>query len=517
LKTVIPVREKRDWALFAIIFFAALIRIIFLSLKPPHFDEGIAGWWVDQLIGEGLYPYDPTNYHGPVPYYLIFFFKFLMGRNIWALRAPSVLMGIGCVYILTLFKDIFGKQIAYMAAAFLAFSPGMIFYCRYTPHEVGLLFFSLLAVLGYSRFVECRDRKSLWQMAMGIAGMASTKETFSIHIICFCLALISLKIYEYLWNIKSTAPNIEKKYTSLNVKHAIFGGLLFIATFYSGFFLSWKGIIDFFRSFEAWFQTGTKGGGHDKPFWYWATLFKHYELAALAGFFCSFKILLPFLNRSNRAAHWLKLFAIYGLGTTLAYSIIPYKTPWCIIEFLWPYYFLVAAVISDMARYGKNSRVLAYVCLSVLLGVSCAQAIQLNFFKFTDDTEPYVYVQTYTPFMDIDAKVQQLVRENPENYHMIVKVFLVDTWPIPWMWGELTHAGYFGAQVIPDVDASVILADLSKRDYIEQRLTKNYYYIVFQLRAAQPESIGYFEEEKFKKLFPAGAPLWKPKVQKVKP
>ena len=60
-------------------------------MKPPHFDEGINGWFVDQMMKNGFYSYDPTNYHGPLHFYVLFLSQTLFGRHIWALRLPVVL------------------------------------------------------------------------------------------------------------------------------------------------------------------------------------------------------------------------------------------------------------------------------------------------------------------------------------------------------------------------------------------------------------------------------------------
>ena len=37
----------------------------------------------------------------------------------------------------------------------------------------------------------------------------------------------------------------------------------------------------------------------------------------------------------------LRYLAIYGVGTLIAYSIVKYKTPWCIISFGWPFLFVL--------------------------------------------------------------------------------------------------------------------------------------------------------------------------------
>jgi hypothetical protein len=38
--------------------------------------------------------------------------------------------------------------------------------------------------------------------------------------------------------------------------------------------------------------------------------------------------------------------AIYAVGTLVAYSIVKYKTPWCIISIVWPLLFTFGALVA---------------------------------------------------------------------------------------------------------------------------------------------------------------------------
>src|ERR687883_482438 len=87
-----------DWQPWLIVAFAALLRLFLLGIKPPHFDEGINGWFVDQMVKNGFYRYDPTNYHGPLHFYILFVCQTLLGRNVWAIRLPVVLASIFAVH-----------------------------------------------------------------------------------------------------------------------------------------------------------------------------------------------------------------------------------------------------------------------------------------------------------------------------------------------------------------------------------------------------------------------------------
>jgi uncharacterized protein (TIGR03663 family) len=500
---------KKDKYLWGILFIAAVFRFLLLSHKTPHFDEGIVGWWVDQIIATGYYPYDPTNYHGPLPYYLLFFSKLLFGRSLWAIRLPGVLFGMGAVYVMTQFDLFLGKRTAYIAALFIAVSPAMAFYSRYTPHEGGLLFFSLLTVLGFLRFSEYNDDTSLWLLGIGAAGMMTTKETFLIHVVCMALALLTLRVIEKFSGMPDY-PLAARKYSEKNLNHVLIVYGLIMLLFYTGFFVHWAGVLAFFRSFVAWFHTGTGGNGHDKPFFYWLQLFSRYEWAALAGLILSAKIGLPMFNRDpeTRRSHWLRLFAIYGAGTLLAYSIIPYKTPWCVIQLAWPFFILTASFISDLSHRTNASKLIAGIGIVFLSGVASAQSIRLIFFHDTDHLENYVYVQTYPEIMDVDQKLRILVDEDVNNYHFPIKIYMDDTWPLAWLWADFTKISWMGNGGFDDPDAPLVLADLNKRTQVESHFKKSYYFKVFRLRDAQGESIVYFEIEKFKRFFDANEPVF---------
>ena len=75
--------EGTDWVPWLILALAAFLRFFLLGIKPPHFDEGINGWFVDQVMKNGFYRYDPTNYHGPLHFYvLVLFAEFVWPESV---------------------------------------------------------------------------------------------------------------------------------------------------------------------------------------------------------------------------------------------------------------------------------------------------------------------------------------------------------------------------------------------------------------------------------------------------
>ena len=49
----------------------------------------------------------------------------------------------------------------------------------------------------------------------------------------------------------------------------------------------------------------------------------------------------------------LRYLAVYGVGTLIAYSIVKYKTPWCIISIVWPFLFTFGAARRSFPKRGS--------------------------------------------------------------------------------------------------------------------------------------------------------------------
>src|SRR5437879_4572466 len=183
-----------DWIPWLIIGLAALLRFFLLGIKAPHVDEGINVWFVDQMMKTGFYKYDPTNYHGPLHFYVLLVSQTLLGRNVWALRLPVVRVSLSRGWLTLKFEPFVGRSVSRLAALAMAVSPGFVFYGRYSIHEVWLVLFSMLFVLGLLGLWKFGTPNYLWCAGMGLAGMILTKETYIIHLGC---ALIAYSIGKY--------------------------------------------------------------------------------------------------------------------------------------------------------------------------------------------------------------------------------------------------------------------------------------------------------------------------------
>ncbi len=465
-------------------------------MKPPHFDEGINGWFVDQMTKNGFYRYDPTNYHGPLHFYILFLAQTLFGRNLWALRMPVVLGSLASLWLMFKFEPFLGRRVARLAALAMAVSPAFVFYGRYSIHEVWMLLFSMLFLLGLIGLWRKGETAYLWCTGLGIAGMILTKETYIIHLGCALIAggvaWVSHKITP-----ATDASRAEQQWGHRDLLLVIGVGLLAIVFFYSGTFMNLKGLKGLYETFGAWFATGTNGNGHEKPWPYWLELIGRYEIPVALGLLAC--ALCQFFKEIS-----LRYLAIYAVGLLAAYSIVHYKTPWCIISIVWPFFFVFAAGIylleARIARLGLGLAALALL-LSLVL------CVRLNFFRATTDTEPYVYVQTYNDVRLLTKPVLALAKADPRNYQMVGHIIRASAYPLPWMLGDFPKVGYYEKDSLPSpLDAAFLLVQEDKVAGVEAKLHESYYTMPLTIRPYQDTSKLYLNARVFKDFFQGKVP-----------
>ena len=498
---------KTDWIPWAILGLAVFLRFFLLGIKPPHFDEGINGWFVDQVMKNGFYKYDPTNYHGPLHFYILLLSQSLFGRNLWAIRLPVVLVSIGCVWLAFKFEPLVGRNVSRIAALAMAISPGFVFYGRYAIHEVWLQLFSMMFIMGLLGLWRLGRLNYLWYAGMGLAGMILTKETYAIHVACAVIALPVLAVSIALSRVPDFKP-AKQTWTYIDLAMVIIVGAAAILFFYSGTFLNWDGVKGLYQAFKAWTETGAAGHGHEKPWDYWFKImgpslefrrsdFLGYELPMLVGM-----ILCVFCQKLKNVS--LRYLAIYGVGSLIAYSYVKYKTPWCIISFGWPFLYVFGAAV--LLVRPKRLR-LVYRTVGVLLCISLGSFIWLNYFRCSSPDEPYAYVQTYNDIFKLTTPLLKLAKRDPAYYHLTGHLIRSSIYPLPWVLGDFDRVGYYdGGNMPANVDGDFLLVQQDKIKDVESKLKGAYYTEMMTLRNYQEPSKIFFSAKVFKEFFPGKAP-----------
>src|SRR2546423_807980 len=127
-------------ASLSILLTASFLRLYDYGLKPLHHDEGVNGFFLTRLFREGVYQYDPANYHGPTLYYFALLTSKIFGLNTFAIRLVPALFGVGTVWLVLRLRRYLGAVAVLSGAALLAVSPGAVYLSRYFIHESQFVF-----------------------------------------------------------------------------------------------------------------------------------------------------------------------------------------------------------------------------------------------------------------------------------------------------------------------------------------------------------------------------------------
>lgn len=482
-----------------IVLIALVLRVLWLDDKPPHFDEGVNGYFVDQVTRTGFYHYDPTNFHGPLHFYCLFVSQTLLGRAAWVLRLPVALLSTACVGLLLGLRPYLGTRPSRIAALGMALSPGMVFYGRYAIHETGLLFFLLLSTLGLLGLWKNPRPGALWQLGLGVTGMVLTKETYALHIAACALTFPSLRLLNHFSKPAQNGEAAGNPFPTLSEVMPVLAVCLgLVVCFYSGCFLDFSSLPGLWQSSGHWFHTGTSGAsGHEKTWDYWLTLLLRYEWTALLGVLASLLSVLP------RTPMVLRALALYGLGTLAAYSLIAYKTPWCLIVIQWPFLVLAACGI-DWAFRRLDGWIAAPVT-ALLLAHSAIACGLLNFREATNENEPYVYVQTLPEIRLLLDPLKILTRQDPTAFHMPGYIVGTEMHPLTWLLGDFTRLHLHDAEHPPEnlADAKFLLIDHLLVETLEPKLAASYFKTPLRLRGNSADSaMLYLDQETFGSFFP---------------
>ena len=359
------------------------------------------------------------------------------------------------------------------------------------------------------------------------------------------------------------------RFTSRQIATLTLACLSGVVLFQSGFAMNWPGITGLYETFRLMFEKGTTAEtGHNKEFFYWLKLMAWYEWPALLGIVAAPVLSLrrsplpaaalllggaaivaaglmaksgvaspeandflsPKLNMDiatslgvwllvcslgffaaspaqSREARWL---CLYGLASFTAYSLIPYKTPWCIINLLWPFFFALGQLADNLSQTADKRLVYAFGAL--LSWIPLREGWQLNYVHPTIDGERYAYVHSTPDINKLFRAVRAIVRGNPLQRQMH-GLILADAFPFTWELNEFPDITYLDENAaVENYDADFMLVPSPRALEFEDRVFGVYFKESVRVRNGVPRAWLYLDAERFASLFPGRTPEIHPRV-----
>jgi uncharacterized protein (TIGR03663 family) len=491
---------KRQWLVAGLwiiaLAAAAAIRLPRLDLRPMHADEAVQAARFRELWLDGTYRYDPDEFHGPTLMYATLPSVMVGGAATPAetseatYRVVPVVFGVGMLLLFWLLRDALGRAGSAWSAILAACSPAFVFYSRYYIHETLLACFTLAALASSWRYL--RSGRLAWCALAGVAIglMQATKETAPIAYVAAALALVAVAAARR-WT--SAAQTLHWRWSHLALVAAI--ALLTAVTLLSSLFTNLRGPLDGVLTYLPWLGRAGGQSSHihawhfylsrllwwragDGPRWSEAMILGLALVGAAAGF------LPQRVRKADVHGGFVRWLTCYTLLVTVIYSAIPYKTPWCLLQFLVGMVMLAGVGIEVVL--GAARRLPVRVVITVLLAVAAGhllwQAYRASYVFAADPRNPYVYAQTSGGAVRLYDQLLQLADVSPEGFDTPVKVVWSDTyyWPLPWYLRQFSQTQWWTH--LPDDAAAPIV--ISSPQY-DEALTK-------QLDATHI-MVGYFE------------------------
>jgi len=424
---------------------ALAFRLPYLRERPMHADEAVLADKFGSLLETGSYPYDPHEFHGPALAWLTLIPARIMGQRRYGdltettLRMAPALCGALLVMLPLLVSGGLGRRGAMAAAALTAISPAMVYYSRYYIPEMLLTTLAFLTIACGYRYA-CSGAGA-WAVAAGASAglMFAAKETAAIAAACMLVAVAA-----------TARPKAAKLWQcALGAGVAV---AIPLVTF--GFANCWSAA-------TSYAQRALHPAVHLHPWYYYPTLLGAEILVPILA-------LLAIVGKPDADARLPRFLAVYACAMALVYSLIPYKTPWCLLGPLHAMILLAGvAAASLLEGLRGRARIVAGLLLAAWAAQLGYQAWRASFPWSSDPRNPYAYAHTTRDVYAIRDAMIRVAAGRPGGFDAPVQVIGAgNMWPLPWYlrsfphveWWRLPGAGYRPADMIlvtPDMEPAL--------------------------------------------------------------
>ncbi len=414
-------------AILGVLLLAAVLRLPRLADRPMHADEAVLADKLGTLLETGDYEYNPHDYHGPALLYAALVPARLRGINSYAnldeaaLRIVPVFFGLALVAMPLLLADALGRPAALAASTIMSVSPAMVYWSRYFIPEMLLACFLLGTIVFAHRYVRtgCARWAALAGACVGLAFTAKETAALAVAAMAVALALTARKAGDpRTWAL------------------ALATALLVFVLLITSFLRHPGAVVDYVHAFANYSGRGFGRGPHVHAWhYYFGLLFRAEAVIVFLAAISAIAARKPL----PRFLLW------YTTVLTALYSVIPYKTPWCLLGPLTGMAVLAGTGAMALVRWR---------------GIAATAVLAAGAFQmYATGPRPYVYSQTSRDVYAIRDRLDALAAVHPDGHAMPVAFFSKQNlWPMPWYLRSFTAVRWWNGVPKQKPPAPVLLA-----------------------------------------------------------
>jgi uncharacterized protein (TIGR03663 family) len=396
-----------------------------------HHDEAVlAHYFPDQIINTGRYRYDPTNYHGPLYYYVTALAKKLGADQPESLRLPvAIARGATALLPIILWPHL-SLSMVWIFGLLLLSSPFFLFFSGTFAIMEGFLdFFLFMTCFGLAKFALDKSKTGITWIIVGSLGMSLTKETYAFFIGSIVISLILCDLFR-----KKTLGPYLKRLIEIRM-HVLFYSvsafLIYAGVYTEGFTYS-EGLLNSFKSYFNWGNTAVQKGGHAKSFAYFWQLLFQYEVPLWSLLAVS----LYWVRKSNLSL----LFSLISLIHLLFYSLIPYKTPWCLPTIMAPFFLIP---IFTIPKVPVPIQKMIYIGFGIIVLIWSAIYGHQFYQKILPHPSPFSYVHTDLSYKKFHQALKILSSDAKARNAKGAILIHQSYWPLPYYFRQFKHVGFY--------------------------------------------------------------------------
>jgi predicted membrane-bound mannosyltransferase len=233
------------------------------------------------------------------------------------------------------------------------------------------------------------------------------------------------------------------------------------ALFFSSFLTNFSGLAGAVETYGPWLHRAEGVSPHVHPWYFYFARLVWYHAAGgpvwSEGFIVALTAvgfavaLLSGVSGPSRTL--MRLIAFYTFWLTLIYTLLPYKTPWCLLNFLYGMILLAGVGAAALVRWCKPPGLRIGMVVLLIAGAANlgCQSWRENFtydsggVPYCDSPKnPYVYSQTSPDIYRLVQTVEGLAQASPAGYGTVVEVMSPESyWPLPWYLRRFKEVGFW--------------------------------------------------------------------------
>ncbi|MBI2723694.1 MAG: TIGR03663 family protein [Chloroflexi bacterium] len=238
-----------EYATFALILAsAAILRFYNLGARAMHHDESLHGFF-SYGFTKGLRQLFTLNWptsgfkhepfmHGPFQFIGNGTMMAIFGDGEYQARMLAATMGTALVIMPILLRKQMGTIGAIAAALFLAFSPSLLYYSRFTREDIYTAVWNFGFVIFIWRYMTTRENRAMYLAATFMALSYATKETTFMTVVAFLLFLDFLFAHHLAEKLRAKSNGMsELQYAGLVLGMLVAGPVIALG---SSFLDTWR-------------------------------------------------------------------------------------------------------------------------------------------------------------------------------------------------------------------------------------------------------------------------------------